>query len=323
MSPTLSCAFNTSLDSHLHARVAEQLGYSTAWFYDSPAIYADVWVQMCRAAELTERLRIGPGVLVPQLRHPMVNASGIATLVSIAGQERVAVTVGTGFTGAYTLGRKPARWAWVADYVRTLRGLLRGETVDWEGARIRMMQHPGFAPDRPIEVPILIGAQGPKGEAVARELGDGVFGAPRPLAGFDWSIVLLFGTVLAEGEDPGSERAIAAAGHGASVLLHWAVEHGQTDKLPNGAAWAAAYDDVPDNERHLALHDGHLAVVSERDRPFVTGPLLAEGGLALSPPAMREKIAELVEAGATEIAYQPAGPDVPRELEAFAEAVGG
>lgn len=323
MAVTMSCAFNTSLDSHEHARVAEQLGYRNVWFYDSPALYADVWVQLCRAAERTERVRLGPGVLVPTLRHPMASAAAISTLVSIAGQERVAVTVGAGFTGALTLGQRPAKWTYVADYIRTLRALLRGEQTEWEGAQIRMMQYPGFGTRRPIEIPILVGAQGPKGTAVAGDIGDGVFGAPRPIPGFDWSAVLLFGTVLDEGEDPGSERAIAAGGHGASVALHWALEFGQADRLPNGTAWAAAYDDVPANARHLALHDGHLAVVSERDRPFVTGEVMVGAGLALSPAAMREKVAGLVEQGATEIAYQPAGPDVPRELEAFAKAVRG
>ena len=60
-----------------------------AWFYDSPALYTDVWVQLCRAAERTERIALGPGVTVPSLRHPMTTAAAIATLVDLAGAERV------------------------------------------------------------------------------------------------------------------------------------------------------------------------------------------------------------------------------------------
>jgi 5,10-methylenetetrahydromethanopterin reductase len=235
----------------------------------------------------------------------------------------VAVTVGSGFTGALSLGQRPARWSFVADYIRTLRALLRGEQAEWDGARIQMMQYLGFGAPRPIEIPTLVGAQGPKGTAVAKELGDGVFGAPDPVPGFGWSAVLAFGTVLDEGEDPGSERAITAAGHAAGVILHWCVEFGLAERLPNGPAWAAAYDDVPAAERHLTLHDGHLVAVTERDRPFVTGEVLAGDGLALSPAALRDRLAELADRGATEIAYQPAGPDVPRELEAFAAAMRG
>ena len=261
MTLTLSCALNTSLHSHEHARIAEQLGYSTVWFYDSPALYADVWVQLCRAAERTERVRLGPAVLVPTLRHPMASASAIGTLVSLAGAQRVAVTVGTGFTGALTLGQRPAKWTFLADYVRALRGLLRGEQVEWDGAPIRMMQYPDFGPPRPIEIPILVGAAGPKGTAVAEDLADGVFGAMRPIPGFRWSAVLICGTVLEEGEDPGSERVLAAAGHAAGLTMHYAVEFGGVERLPNGPEWAKAYRGVPARERHLALHDGHMAEI--------------------------------------------------------------
>jgi 5,10-methylenetetrahydromethanopterin reductase len=72
---TLSCALNTSMDSPEHARIAEELGYERAWFYDSPAICADVWMQLGRAADRTERIGLGTGVFVPALRHPMVTAT--------------------------------------------------------------------------------------------------------------------------------------------------------------------------------------------------------------------------------------------------------
>src|SRR3979411_839748 len=84
MALALSCAFATSADSHEHVRIAEELGYERAWFYDSPALYPDVWVQVCRGSERTRRIGLGPGVLVPSLRHPMVNAAAIATLVGQA-----------------------------------------------------------------------------------------------------------------------------------------------------------------------------------------------------------------------------------------------
>ena len=318
----MSCAFATSLQSHEHARIAEDLGYDRAFFYDSPALYPDVWVQLCRAAERTSRIGLGPGVLIPSLRHPLVTASAIATLVSLAGEPRVSVGVGSGFTGRLAMGLRPLPWAFVARYVRAVKGLLQGEQVLWDDALIQMIHPDGFAPDRPIRVPFIIGASGPKGMAVAREVGDGVFGAPAPVTGFDTSIILAFGTVLDDGEDPGCERSIAAAGHAAAVLMHWATEHNRLDLIPDAERWHAAYDDVPPPERHLALHAGHLVEVTERDRPFITGELLAAGG-ALPAKGWRERLAGAEAAGATEIAYQPAGPDIPRELEAFAKAVQG
>ncbi len=315
---TLSCAFATSNASHEHAAVAERIGYERAWFYDSPALYPDVWVQMCRAAERTERIGLGPAVLVPNLRHPMTNAAAIATLVGIAGADRVAVAIGSGFTGRLTLGQRPLPWAYVRSYVEVLRGLLAGDTVEWEGKPVRMLQPAGFGAPRPIDVPFLIAAGGPKGTAAARDIGQGVFTTAPSREPFDWNAVLTFGTVLEDGEDPGSERALAAAGHAASVNLHGALEFGASGRMPGGAAWAAAYDDVPPAERHLALHEDHLIAVNDRDAPFVTGELLAGSGLALNREAWREKLAQMEAAGGTEVVYQPAGPDIPRELVAFA-----
>jgi 5,10-methylenetetrahydromethanopterin reductase len=322
----LSCAFATSPESHEHARIAESLGYRRAFFYDSPALYPDVWVQLCRAAERTARIGLGPGMLIPSLRHPMTSAAAIATLAGLAGAERVVVGVGAGFTGRMAMGQRAMRWRDVATYVRTLRGLLRGEQVLWGGKPIQMLHTPGFVPPRPLEVPFLIAAGGPRGIAVAREVGDGVAGTgTMPIGGFAWSIAFVCGTVLADGENPGAERPLAAAGHRAAVLLHAGAERGLLDTLlpEQGRQWLAAYDAVPAESRYLAMHYGHLVLVNEHDRPYITGELLTKFGLARSAAGWRERLAQMEAAGATEVTYQPAGPDIARELEAFINAARG
>ena len=325
MALELSCAFATSMATPEHVVLAEQLGYRRAWLYDSPALYPDVWVTLARCAERTSTIGLGPGVLIPSLRHPMANAAAIATLVELAGPGRVAVAVGTGFTGRFTLGQKPLRWRDVADYVRVVRALLRGEVVEWEGAKMKMMHPEGYGASRPIDVPFLLGAAGPKGLATAREEADGVFVAGvAPTAGFAWEAGLFFGTVLDDGEDVSSERVMEAAGHGAAVSFHFWYENGRPmDELPNGPAWEQAYADVPGDERHLAIHDLHLIGVNERDRPFVTPELITAMGGAYRPAELRDRLTAMEAGGLTEVAYQPAGPDIPRELEAFAKAAQG
>jgi 5,10-methylenetetrahydromethanopterin reductase len=314
------------METPAHAARAEQLGYERAWLYDSPALYPDVWIQLARAADATSTIGLGPGVLVPSLRHPMATASAIGTLAAIAGPDRVAIAVGSGFTGRFTLGQKPVRWADVEAWVVCVRALLRGETVTWEGGRMRMLQPRGFGPARPIEVPFLIGASGPKGVAVGERVAEGLLvtgrgaGAPTGLP----QTALFTGTVLDDGEAPDSERALAAGGHAAAVGFHFLVEHGRRlDALPGAAEWAAVYDALPAAERHLALHDLHLIGVNERDAPFVTSELMELTGAAFSPARLRERLAGLEEAGVSEVAYQPAGPEIESELERFATAVRG
>lgn len=92
----ISCQFATSLRSAEHIAAAEAVGYQRAWLFDTPAQSPDVWAMLALAAQQTRRIGLGPGVLVPTLRHPMVNASGAAMLSALA-PGRVAVAFGTGF----------------------------------------------------------------------------------------------------------------------------------------------------------------------------------------------------------------------------------
>jgi 5,10-methylenetetrahydromethanopterin reductase len=324
----ISCAFATSSDTPAHVQLAETLGYRRAWLYDSPALYPDVWMVLSRCADRTSRIGLGPGVLVPSLRHPMVNAAAIAELVNQA-PGRVAAAVGSGFTGRYALGKRPMPWRKVADYVRCLRTLLAGETSEWDGAKIRMLQPSGFGAQRPIKVPILIGADGPKGLAVAAELGDGVFSAavPQPDAVkvADWRALLSFGTVLDEGEQLTSARVADAAGPGTVVMYHAAYERGgaaAVDGLPGGREWREAVEAAPETERHLAIHEGHLVNANPRDEPHVADliPLASATALVGTAQQISERIARLEALGVTELVYQPAGSDIERELHAFASA---
>jgi 5,10-methylenetetrahydromethanopterin reductase len=319
----ISCAFAPSLSTPDHIALAEALGYDRAWCYDSPALYGDTWMVLAVAAAKTSRIGLGPAVLIPSLRHPMVNVSAIVSLTELA-PGRVAVAFGAGFSGRYTLGEPPMRWADVADYVRAVRSLLRGQDVTWEGAVTKMLER------EPVDVPLLIGADGPKGRAVAAEVGDGVFGSGRPPIGDDlpsWRGILTFGTVLGENEDLGDARVMDAAGHALAVVYHGAYERGGADvvdQLPGGRSWREAVETVSPERRHLVVHEGHLARMTDRDHAAVLAgiDMLPQVSFTGTAAQLRDRVAGLQEAGVTEIAYQPAGSDIPGELGRFIAAVG-
>ncbi|QDC37767.1 LLM class flavin-dependent oxidoreductase [Sphingobium fuliginis] len=320
MSLTISCGFNGALDSHEHAAIADQLGFKRAFFYDTPAIAADVWIQLARAAERTSRIMLGPGVMVPSLRHPMVTANAIATLSSIAGQDRVIVAVGAGFTGRITMGQRPMKWQMVEEYLQALQALLRGEEVMWEGALMKMMHHDAWAPPRPIKIPFLVAAEGPKGIAAAKKYADGVIKVDGVLDDFDWNATIMSGTVLDDGEPLTTDHALRAGGPMAAVAMHMLLEFQDPTTLPNGVAWKAAYDAIPAERRHMAIHDGHAAIVNEVDRNFLTPEVLGLYGNAMDRVGWKEKLAEYEERGVTELIFQPVD-DVPRELDAFMNMV--
>lgn len=302
-----------------HARLAESLGYARLWLYDSPLLYGDVWVALARVTEATTTLGVGPGVLVPGLRHVATTAGAIATLEGLA-PGRVAVAVGTGFTARRLLGKRPVAWKQVEDFLRALRGLLRGETIELDGQPVRMLHPEGYAPRRPIATPILVAANGPKGCAIARELGDGVMTFGEPPAGIAWSALVQSGTVLEAGETYESPRVREALGPGIALLYHSFYEAmgPAVDQLPGGAAWRAAVEREPERTRHLFVHEGHLVAVPEREKSLLD-PAVGAMTFSGSAAELAQRMSALASTGLRELVYSPAGPDVPRELRAMAQ----
>jgi alkanesulfonate monooxygenase SsuD/methylene tetrahydromethanopterin reductase-like flavin-dependent oxidoreductase (luciferase family) len=67
-----------------YAVLAEDLGFRAVWCPEIPAFGHDIWVTLARIAEKTKHLKFGPSVLIPSYRHPMAQASAIATLEQLA-----------------------------------------------------------------------------------------------------------------------------------------------------------------------------------------------------------------------------------------------
>jgi 5,10-methylenetetrahydromethanopterin reductase len=322
----LSCGFPPSINLPTYARLAESLGYERVWAYDSPALYGDVWVALARVAEATDRIGVATGVAVPSLRHAVVTASAIATIEELA-PGRLAVAFGTGFTARLAMGKRAMRWSDLAHYVTQVRGLLQGEVVEVDGAPCQLLYSPGFGPQPPIDVPLLAAPAGPKGFAVAHDVADGVVlvGLPPEGERHHWSTcaVLTNGTVLDPGEDHTSERVRQAAGPWFTTSYHaiyeWAPD--ALASMPGGDAWRAGIErDRPEGQRHLAIHEGHVVTVTDRDTPLLdeAGPALLGTGWTGDRASVRSRIENAEAVGVTEVIYTPAGPDIARELEAFA-----
>ncbi len=324
----VSCALPTALDSPSKIAAAEQIGYDRAWVYDTPQQSPDVWMTLALAADRTETIGLGPGVLVPSLRHPMVNAAATATLTDLA-PGRVSVAFGTGFTGRRAMGYGAITWAFMDSYIRAYQGLLRGEVVEWEGARMQMLHPDGHAPRRPVDVPILISALGPKGNKVVAALADGLYSTlqlPDFAGDYDWSAYLAWGTVLDDDEENDSEHARAAGGPGWALSLHGAYEFGGPDavrELPGGDAWMDVVERSPEGEAHLSVHAQHCVGLNEADAAaWAAGGSVTLRDVTLSGTRseVRDKVQELSANGVSEIVFQPCGPDIERELERFLDA---
>ena len=134
---------------------------------DSQLLCRDTFVTIAMAAAQTARLTLFPAVTNPLTRDASVLASAIQTVEEIA-PGRIKVAIGTGYTSAHTIGRRPATLAEMRACIKTLRALLAGETVPFGRTPGRL----AYASGR--RIPILMAASGPKATELAGEIADGV-----------------------------------------------------------------------------------------------------------------------------------------------------
>ncbi len=307
-----------------YAALAERLGYRAVWCPEVPAFGHDIWITLARIAERTTRLKFGPAVLIPSYRHPVAQASAIATVEQIA-PGRLMVGFGTGFTGRAGMGQKALSLAAMRTHITQVKALLRGEPVEIDGGLAQIIASDGQLPARPIEVPIYMAGQGPKARALAAEITDGLISLGGPAEGFATCLVSTNGTVLDDGEDVTSQRAATALRPIVALGYHkrHSTNPDSVKELPNGAAWLASVERVPAAERHLSVHRGHNLDVSNGHDQLVEVTAAAKQQTFTGTRAeLRERLRQLEAGGATGVIFGTSGADVERELYAYAEVAG-
>src|SRR5215471_11172674 len=156
----------------------EAAGFDGAGILDSQLLCRDTFATMALAATQTSRLTLFPAVTNPFTRHASVLAGAIQTVEELA-PGRVKFVMGTGYTSASTIGRKPATLAEMRECVATVRTLLAGESARFGETAGRL----GYAGGR--RIPVIMAASGPKAIEVAGEIADGAL----LLVGFNRGIV--------------------------------------------------------------------------------------------------------------------------------------
>lgn len=155
------------------AQEVEALGYDFLWANDE-RLERDVYTVLALMAQHTRRLRLGPGVTNPYSRHPVLTAVAMATLAEIA-PGRAVLGLGAGGTNHAPLGvRREAPVTALREAVLVIRTLLRGGEANLSGRIVQARRaRLDFPPPR-MEVPIYLGARGPRILELAGEMADGV-----------------------------------------------------------------------------------------------------------------------------------------------------
>ena len=144
----------------------EAAGFSGVGVHDHQHSGRDVFLTLALAAERTSRLNLYPATSNPVTRHSMVLASLAHSLEEIA-PERVRLTVAPGYLAVGNIGRPRATVAAMRSAVTTIRRLLQGETVEFNGVETRLRN----VSETPT--PVFMTAAGPRMVELAGEVADG------------------------------------------------------------------------------------------------------------------------------------------------------
>lgn len=155
------------------SRLVESAGLDEMWVCEDLGLAGGI-AQVTAALSATSRLTVGLGIAPAAVRNPMYLAMELAAVARISGG-RLHAGIGHGEPHWLTqVGQRPrSLMACLSEVSGTVRDLLDGREVTFAGEHVHLdavrLQH---AP--PTPTPLSLGVRGPKGIALAADLGLGV-----------------------------------------------------------------------------------------------------------------------------------------------------
>jgi len=155
------------------ATLAEKSGFEYVWITDH-FNNRNTYVVLTATALSTQKVKLGPGVTNPYLVSPVWTASAVASLDEISGG-RAVLGIGAGDkTTLDSLGIPRVKpLSAIEESVRMIKLLWKGEAVRFKG-EVFTVSGPKLSYKPEHEIPIYVGAQGPKLLNLAGGIADGV-----------------------------------------------------------------------------------------------------------------------------------------------------
>ncbi len=149
------------------ARLADGLGFSSIWTFDSVVLWQEPFVIYPRILEATSRVTVGTMVTNPRSRDWSVTASLYATLNDMFAN-RTICGIGRGDSAVRVVGEGPTTLEELAAAIRTIKALAEGHEVQLHGHAVRIP----WVRDGSLRV--WMAAYGPKALDVAGREADGL-----------------------------------------------------------------------------------------------------------------------------------------------------
>lgn len=177
------------------ARRAETYGFSHVWTFDSHILWEEPYVIYSKILDETRKVIIGPMVTNPATRDITVTASVFATLNEMYGN-RTVIGIGRGDSAVRVTNGKPVSVAELRQAVVDIKGLVNGESIEYNGNSLRLPWAGASRTD------VYVAAYGPKVLALAGEVGDGFILQLADPSIAEWTIKAVRDAASAAGRNP-------------------------------------------------------------------------------------------------------------------------
>ncbi|AIY89447.1 5,10-methylenetetrahydromethanopterin reductase [Geoglobus acetivorans] len=309
-----------------YVKLAEDSGFEYTWItdhYNNRNVYSMLTILALK----TNSIKLGPGVTNPYHISPALTASAIATVNELSNG-RAVLGIGAGdkvtFDRIGISWKKPLRR--MREAVEIIRALHSGKPVNYDG---EIFKFNGARMDfKAGNIPIYIGAQGPKMLQLAAELGDGVLINASHPRDFE---------AARENIDAGLDKAGKSRDQFDTVAYASMSVDKDAEKAKNAAKIVVAFivAGSPDVifERHGISMDDVNKVREALNNAFtkgdwpgvskaVTDEMIESFSISGSPDMVIERIRELSKSGVTQVvAGSPIGPDKKKSIKLIGKEI--
>ncbi len=308
-----------------YAKLAEAQGFDNVWITDHYN-NRDVYSTLTVLAMTTNSIKLGTGVTNPYTRNVAVTASSIASINEISGGRAI---LGVGPGDKATFDAMGISWdkplTMTKESIETVRAFLTGKKVNMNGEMVKISG--AKMAFKAGNIPIYMGAQGPKMLELAGEVADGVLINASHPKDFEVAVKQIAAGAKKAGRDP---KAVDVAAYASFSIDE------KPEKAVNAAKVVVAFIVAGSPDMVLERHGIDVAAKTDIGNAIAKGDFGAlMGGMVTNdmidafsicgtPADCKARINDLLDIGVTQIvAGSPIGPDKEKAIRLIGKEIIG
>jgi 5,10-methylenetetrahydromethanopterin reductase len=306
-----------------YAVQSEKRDFDNLWITDHYN-NRNVYITLAATAIYTKKIVFGPGVTNPYLVNPVMTTQSLASLDEMA-PGRVVLGMGAGdkTTLASTGIEAKKQLSAVVDAITIFRKMLEGKSVKYEG-KVFQVKGTKFNFKPRGQIPVYVGAQGPKMLMTAGKIGDGVLINASHPKDIDYAVEQIKKGVAEAGKKMSDVDVTAYT----SFSVHKKPEKAMKAASPVVAFIVAGSPNVILERHGINLETANKIREALKKGDFggafssVSADMMEAFSIAGTPDVCNQKINRLLKAGITQfVVGSPIGPNVRKSIDLISEQV--